>query len=420
MRISDALSFSVRNLSQRGLRSWLTILGIVIGIAAVISILSVGEGMRESISSQLSSLGGDLITISPGATRARGEFADVRTFFQARFGGALAKLNDKDIQIIKSVPEVRYVSGMISGRAELSFLGEKITVMVQGVDPAVWEDMINIEVEEGRNLMPGDVNAIVLGNYVANRMFKSPIPLNSQISVAGKSFRVVGILKASTGVGGMIGIDNSIYMPLSSAKTVLNISSNEYNTILVKVSNVEDVDEVEERIDKLLMLSRKVTEDTKDYTITSVKSIQERVLSVMGTLNFFLAGIAAISLIVGAVGIANTMFMSVMERTRHIGTLKALGATDGEVMLLFLIESGLIGLVGGLIGIFFGFIVSGMISEIGIRMVGMTGMAQTVVYISPQLTLFTISFSVLIGVLSGLLPARRAAKLQPVEALRYE
>jgi len=420
MRISDALSFSVRNLSQRGLRSWLTILGIVIGIAAVISILSVGEGMRESISSQLSGLGGDLITISPGATRARGEFADVRTFFQARFGGVIAKLNDKDIQIIKSIPEVKYVSGMISGRAELSYLGEKVYVLVQGVDPAVWKDMVSLEIEEGRNLMPGDVNAIVLGNYVANRMFKSPIPLNSQISVAGKSFRVVGILKASTGVGGMIGIDNSIYMPLSSAKTVLNISSNEYNTILVKVSNVEDVDEVEERIDKLLMLSRKVTENTKDYTITSVKSIQERVLSVMGTLNFFLAGIAAISLIVGAVGIANTMFMSVMERTRQIGTLKALGATDGEVMLLFLIESGLIGLVGGLIGIFFGFIVSGIISEIGIRMVGMGGMAQTVVYIPPQLIPFTLVFSLLIGVLSGLLPARRAAKLQPVEALRYE
>ncbi|MEM7826374.1 MAG: ABC transporter permease [Candidatus Aenigmatarchaeota archaeon] len=419
MRVSDAISFSLRNLSQRGLRSWLTILGIVIGIAAVVSILSVGEGMRESISSQLSTLGGDLITISAGAVRARGEFADVRAFFQARFGGTLTKLNDKDIQVIKSIPEVRYVSGLISGRVELSYLGEKIFVMVQGVDPVVWEKMVNIEVEEGRNLMPGDVNVVVIGNYVANKMFKSKIPLNSQVNVAGKPFRVVGILKASTGVGGMIGIDNSIYMPLTSAKTVLNVSSNEYNSILVKVESVEIVDEIEEKIDKLLMLSRKVTEETKDYTITSVKSIQERVLSVMGTLNFFLAGIAAISLIVGAVGIANTMFMSVIERTRHIGTLKALGATDNEIMLLFLIESGLIGLVGGLLGIFSGLIVSGMISEIGIRMVGI-GTTQTVVFISPQLILFTLAFSLLIGILSGLLPARRAAKLQPVEALRYE
>ncbi|MEM5829718.1 MAG: ABC transporter permease [Candidatus Aenigmatarchaeota archaeon] len=420
MRISDAISLSLRNLSQRGLRSWLTILGIVIGIAAVVSILSVGEGMKESISSQLSSLGGDLVTISPGATRARGEFADVRTFFQARFGRVDVKLNDKDIQVIKSIPEVKYVSGVVSGRAELSYLGEKVYVMVQAVDEKVWKDMINLEVEDGRNLMSGDVDVVVIGNYVANRMFKNPISLNSQINVAGKSFRVVGILKASSGVGGMIGIDNSIYIPLASAKTVLNVTSSEYNSILVKVSNVEIVDEIVERIDKLLMLSRKVTEDTKDYTITSVKSIQERVLSVTGTLNFFLAGIAAISLIVGAVGIANTMFMSVMERTRQIGTLKALGATDYEVMLLFLIESGFIGLVGGLIGISSGFIVSGIISEIGIRMLGMGGMAQTVVYISPQLILFTISFSVLIGVISGLLPARRAAKLQPVEALRYE
>ncbi|MEM5854611.1 MAG: FtsX-like permease family protein, partial [Candidatus Aenigmatarchaeota archaeon] len=361
----------------------------------------------------------DLITISAGAVRARGEFADVRAFFQARFGGTLTKLNDKDIQVIKSIPEVRYVSGLISGRVELSYLGEKIFVMVQGVDLGGRRIIKKIEVEEGRNLMPGDVNVVVIGNYVANKMFKSKIPLNSQVNVAGKPFRVVGILKASTGVGGMIGIDNSIYMPLTSAKTVLNVSSNEYNSILVKVESVEIVDEIEEKIDKLLMLSRKVTEETKDYTITSVKSIQERVLSVMGTLNFFLAGIAAISLIVGAVGIANTMFMSVIERTRHIGTLKALGATDNEIMLLFLIESGLIGLVGGLLGIFSGLIVSGMISEIGIRMVGI-GTTQTVVFISPQLILFTLAFSLLIGILSGLLPARRAAKLQPVEALRYE
>ncbi|MEM5766573.1 MAG: ABC transporter permease [Candidatus Aenigmatarchaeota archaeon] len=420
MRIEDAINFSIRNLSQRGLRSWLTILGIVIGIAAVISILSVGEGMKESVSYQLSGLGGDLITISPGATRARGDFADVRTFFQTRFSGAVTKLSDKDIQIIKSVPEIKYVSGLISGRVEVSYLGEKATIIIQGVDASIWKDIVNFEIEEGRNLMPGDVNAIVIGNYVANKMFKNPIPLNSQIYVAGKNFRVVGILKASTGVGGMIGIDSSIYMPLASAKGVLKISSNEYNSILVKVSDVEKVDEVEEKIDRLLMLFRKVGENTKDYTITSVKNVQERVLSVMGTLNFFLTGIAAISLIVGAVGIANTMFMSVMERTKQIGTLKALGATDSEVMLLFLIESGLIGLVGGLIGILFGFVVSGIISEIGIRIVGMGGVSQTIVYISPQLVLFTIVFSLLVGVLSGLLPARRAAKLQPVEALRYE
>lgn len=420
MRISDALNFSLKNLSQRGLRSWLTILGIVIGIAAVVSILSVGEGMRKSVSSQLGSLGGDLISVTPGRVRARGEFTDVRAFFEARFGRVQAKLNDKDIQIIKSIPEVKYVSGTISGRVELSYLGEKVFVMVQGVDPTIWKDIIDLEIEEGRNLMPGDVNVIVIGNFVANRMFRNKIPLNSQISVNGKMFRVVGILKASTGVGGMIGIDNSIYMPIASAKTILNLSSNEYNMILVKVSEIEDVDRISEEIDKLLMFSRKVTEDTKDYTITSIKSIQERVLNVLNTLNFFLAGIAAISLVVGAVGIANTMFMSVMERTRQIGTLKALGATDGEIMLLFLIEAGLIGLVGGLIGIFCGFIVSGIISEASIRMIGVERATQTVVYISPRLILFAIVFSIFIGILSGLWPARRAAKLQPVEALRYE
>jgi putative ABC transport system permease protein len=171
------------------------------------------------------------------------------------------------------------------------------------------------------------------------------------------------------------------------------------------------------------MIARHVTEETKDFTIITTKSMQETISSVMNTLNLFLAGIAAVSLLVGAIGIANTMFMSVMERTRQIGTLKALGATNFEIMKLFLFESAMIGFIGGLIGVLLGFIASGTISEIGIRMIGVgggIGMRTSMTVITPQLVLFAIGFSVFIGVVSGLLPARRAASLQPVEALRYE
>jgi putative ABC transport system permease protein len=210
-------------------------------------------------------------------------------------------------------------------------------------------------------------------------------------------------------------------MTTSAARTVLsNIGSNEFSVIQFKVEDLQKLDDVTNEVERRLMLSRHVTEDTKDFTIITAKSMQETISNVMNTLNMFLGGIAAISLLVGAIGIANTMYMSVMERTRQIGTLKALGATNFEVMKMFLLESSLIGLIGGLIGVFLGFIASGLISELGIRIIG-TGIRSTnLTVITPELVLFALAFSVLIGAVSGLLPARKAAQLEPVEALRYE
>ncbi|MFH8132428.1 MAG: FtsX-like permease family protein, partial [Candidatus Aenigmatarchaeota archaeon] len=209
--------------------------------------------------------------------------------------------------------------------------------------------------------------------------------------------------------------------PLSSARTVLGFEANKYSSLQVKVSDPALVDYAVSEIEEKLMLSRHVTEETKDFTITSTKTIQETVLNVMNTINLFLAGIAGVSLLVGAIGIANTMFMSVVERTRQIGTLKAIGATNFEVMEIFLFESAFIGLLGGLIGIFLGFIASGLISELGIRFLAVGARAQaSLTVITPELILFGLAFSTFIGILAGILPARRAAHLQPVEALRYE
>jgi putative ABC transport system permease protein len=421
MKLSDIIKLSINNLSHRGLRSWLTVLGIVIGVAAVVAILSIGSGMQQSISSQLGGLGADIITISPGFARAytvafqRGappliERAQTSVYF-----------TEKDVQAIKSVEGIIAINKVIAGRANVTYLAQSASVSVYGVDPLPWKEIIPVEIEEGRYLLPGDSDAIVVGNRVANQMFKRPLGINTQLTINGKPFKIVGILKESGGIAGIIGIDNLIFMPLSSAKTVLGISTNEYSSLQVKVSNPALVDYIASEIEERLMVSRHVTEETKDFTVTSTKTIQETVMNVMNTVNLFLAGIAGVSLLVGAIGIANTMFMSVMERTTQIGTLKALGATNFEVMEIFLFESAMIGLLGGLIGIFVGFIASGLISEIGVRVL-ITGMrAQTtLVVITPELILFGLAFSTFIGILSGILPARRAANLQPVEALRYE
>jgi len=423
MKLNDIIKLSMNSLSHRGLRSWLTILGIVIGVAAVVSIISIGSGTRQIISSQLGGLGADIITISPGFERA----------FGGGFGGPEGErrqtaitnpqnLTAKDLQVIKTVSGVQFVNGIISDRLDVNYLGQTASVSVQGVDPLAWREMTTSELDSGRYLTPSDGNVVVIGNSVANDMFKKPIVLNTQINIEGNMFNVVGILKASGGFGGGGG-DNTIFMPINSARTIItSVTTNQFSSIQVKVSDAGLVNEVTNVTEERLLLSRHETEDTKDFSIISAQQIQGTISSVMGTLNLFLTGIAAISLLVGAIGIANTMFMSVMERTRQIGTLKALGSTNFEIMKLFVFESAMIGFMGGLIGIFLGFIATGTISELGIRMLGIGGgrMGTNITAITPELILFAMGFSVFIGAISGLLPARRAARLQPVEALRYE
>lgn len=422
MKFNDAIRFSLNSLMHRGLRSWLTMLGIVIGVAAVVSIISIGSGTQQAITSQLGGLGADIITITPGSGRAvfGGGFA-------VRVGGEQADSNQenltvKDVQTIKTVQGVKYVDGIVSGRVDVSYLTQTTSLSVEGVDPLVWREMNTVELDSGRYLTQSDFDSIVIGYSVANNVFKEPLLINTQIAIEGRNYKIVGILQQSGGFGGT---DNAIIMPVSSARTIIDtVTTNQFSTIQVQVSDSSMVNSTSNTIEQKLLLLRHETESTKSFTISSSQNIQQTISSVTNTLGLFLAGIAAISLLVGAIGIANTMFMSVMERTRQIGVLKALGTTDREVAELFIIESSILGLLGGLMGIFLGFIASGIVSEIGSRVLiasggGARGLSS-LTYISPELVLFALVFSIIIGALSGFLPARRAAKLQPVEALRYE
>lgn len=412
MRLGDIFRLSINEIAQKGLRSWLTIIGIVIGVGAVIAIVSIGAGMEADITNQLSSLGGDLIIIQPGSPS--GEETLAATFAG---GGSGLYLTDKDLGAINTVPRVKAASGIVVGAVKASYFTESYDMMMQGIDSSTWNEITTVELAEGRFLSFGDKYSVVIGSKIAKEQFDKELVLNSQLKIEGKSFKIVGILEESGGFS-MYAEDNMIFMPIDVARDFEGVPSDSFSNIQVRALDVDFVDAVEEAIDQKLMLVRHVSERDKDFNIISQKSIQEQVSQILAGVSIFLVGIAAISLLVGAVGIANTMFTSVMEKTKEIGILKALGSSDGEIMKIFLFQAGIIGLVGGLIGVFLGYIAAGLVGQMS-YMTGV-GPRQMTTIVSPSLVFFVLGFSFVIGLISGIIPAKRAAKLPPNEALRYE
>jgi putative ABC transport system permease protein len=430
MKIEDMLLMSVNSLRNRKLRSWLTALGVVVGVASVVALVSIGEGLQQSISSQLNGLGANIITVSAGFSRAGGGF-QIGGEGGFGFGQRTEKnLTESDARIIKTIPGVAYVDGIVSGRTSIDYNGQTASASIQGVDPSSWKNMVTANLTAGRYLSSGDTYVAVIGSNIATGTFKLPISINRQISINGVNFRVVGVLQSSGGISLSGGGDSVIYIPVGVSRNVLDngYTFNQLSSISVQTSDASSTQSVADLITKNLLLTRHETNSTKDFTVSSAAQLQSQVSTITSTITLFLGGIAAISLFVGGIGIANTMFMSVVERTRQIGILKALGTTNNEVMGLFLSESALLGLVGGVVGVILGFLISTLISGIGsgsggfLLRGGAGGAAgsglQT--YVPPWLVVLGIGFSVIIGMISGIFPARRAAKLQPVEALRYE
>lgn len=412
MRPIDIIRLAVSHLMNRGLRSWLTVMGVVVGVMAVVAIVSIGEGLQQSVTEQFSRLGTNTITITPGYSGAfeRGPMRHGSGSLGTRSGN----LTERDMVFLKGIPGVEQVNGIVSGKADVNFLDESTSANLVGVDTQVWKYIIETELSAGRYLEQGDTFSAVIGDRIANGIYKEPVQLNRQMNIEGKTFKVVGILKPA-----VFGTEDSqVFVPRDSARKILtDIEADQLSSIVVQIDGSMDVDAISDQIDSKLLISHQVTEEKKDFTIRSPQAFQERVSEMTRTITLFIGGIAAVSLLVGGLGIANTMFMSVMERTRQIGILKSLGTTNREVTMIFLIEAGLMGFIGGVFGILLGFIASGAISIVGFRLFGGR---ETVTVIPPELIVFALIFSLVVGILSGILPARRAAKLQPVEALRYE
>ncbi len=419
MRLSKILRLALNILRHSKLRSWLTIVGIVIGVAAVVAIVSIGEGLQQNIQGSLGGLGADLIFISPGGGKAEGGF---RGGMAKAHGGGQQQttspedLTKRDVQFLQSVDNVQFIYGMVSGMGEAYYLAETTRVSIDGVDPLSWKETTTSELASGRFLGPSDFSSVVVGDRIATETFKQELALNRMLTINDKSFKIVGILKESGGFGGD---DGKIIMPIKAARETLeSVGDEEFHSIIIKVEDVEAVDQVMGDVDSRLMTFRHLTERTKDFEIFSLKSIQEQIADVTQILTLFLGAIAAVSLLVGSVGIANTMFTSVLEKTKEIGIMKSIGAKNRDILLIFMSNAAMVGLVGGLLGIGLGAFISMALNQIAMTMMDSNGMNATA--ITPELLIGALLLSIAIGVLAGVVPAYRASKLKPVDALRYE
>ncbi|MBT3464653.1 ABC transporter permease [archaeon] len=412
MKLRKSLKFAINMVLHSKLRSWLTILGIVIGVASVIAIISLGEGMKQSLNSQLGGLGGDLVTVSPG-------FSSSSKFTHGRGpgggGGSSSVATEEevvldrgDLQALKGISDIELMDTQVRGSVDVSYLGKKGSVTLTGVDQKYWAQITISEIDEGRMLGPADQNVIVIGGKLAEGYFDQPIGINKMVTIEDMAFRVVGILDDSS---------TSIIMPIMMAYQVIDDKETGiYDSIIIKIKDEENLDLVVEKIENKLKMIRHVTEKTKDFSVSSNKQTQEMIAEFMSSMTMFLTAIAGVSLLVGAVGIANTMFTSVLEKTKEIGIMKAIGAKNKDIMTIFLFNAGLIGLVGGVIGVIFGIILSSLMP---IMMSGMGRLgSETVVSINS--IILSLSVSIIIGMIAGVIPAYQGSKLKPVDALRYE
>jgi len=410
MRNSTYLKMGMNMLVHSKLRSWLTIIGIVIGVGSVIGIVSLGDAMQANIQSNLAEMDLTKITISPGYTKASSNMPGPPGGGGGGGSTTDAELTDDDIRALQGLDSIQYKEGEISSSEEVKYSGETATLSITGVDPQVWKYMSTLKTQSGRLLEPADRYVAVIGSDVATEIYDHDIGVNQVISINNKSVRVVGILEEKGE-----GDDSKIYMPIDGAINLIDdAEKGVYDTISVKAKSEDLVDGLVNDIEKKLMVSRHINqEDDRDFSVSASKSMAESVTELTDTMTLFLGAIAAVSLLVGAVGITNTMFTSVLEKTKEIGTMKAIGAKNRDILMIFLFNSGMVGLVGGILGVILGaFVSSGLQSMMG----SMTsGSGLSISLMAEGLTL-----AVLIGVISGVVPAYRASKLRPVDALRYE
>jgi putative ABC transport system permease protein len=412
MFLTQNLFEALESLASNKLRSGLTMLGIVIGVGAVIAMLSVGQGASAMISGSINSIGSNLIFIIPGTDNTD---VTVRR--------PLTLEDTKAIGDPLNAPDIALTASMISvPRVKVTAAGESTTISISAVT-ASYGEVRNLELSEGEFIsdthMAGRASVAVLGADTAENLFGTSENLVGEtVRIDGQPFRVIGI-QVRKGGSGFSNADDVIYVPLTTAVSRLVKRSgdapNRVDMILAQAVSADSVTQATEEIKQILRLRHRTEVGKDDFTIMTQEDILSITAQIMGVLTVFLGGIAAISLLVGGIGIMNIMLVSVTERTREIGLRKALGARKRDILLQFLTESATLSVVGGVVGILLGWGLAALVGQIAAA----TGNDFTPVVGLDSVVLATV-FSAAVGLFFGIYPSSRAAGLEPVEALRYE
>ena len=399
--ITDYLKLAIENISHRRMRSWLTMLGIIVGIAAVVALVSLGKGLQYTVDQQFSKIGADMVTVQAKSTMG--------------ISSANNMLTEEDYKVVKKSQGVDAVVRVLMKTTKVEFNKKIKYSMVRGMPTdetsRVYLNIGMYDVEYGRMIRSGDKNKVVIGpEFAKEKNYGKEIKINDKILINGKEFTVIGIFKA----GNNPGISQAVVMTLDDMRTLFD-EPNEVTALMVKVKDAKDMDNTIENIKKDLRRHRNVKEGKEDFTVQSTKSYIESFLVVFNVVTVLLVGLASISLLVGAIGIANTMYTAVLERRGEIGVMKAIGARNSQILTIFLIESSFIGLIGGIIGVLLG-VGIGLAAQqvIGIFL----GPGFFKVFLPWWLLVGAAAFALLIGTLSGILPAKQAADMRPVDALR--
>lgn len=404
--ISDYLSYAFKNLKYRKVRTWLTMVGIVIGIAAVVSIISLGQGLEDMVTGQFEDMGADKITIMPGSSLMS-------------MGMAAISLNQKDHDVIKRTKGVEYVTGMIYSSIRIEYKDESEYTFVIGLpldsdSKRIFDTMQNFKIDYGRDLKDGDNNVVVVGSSVAedDKIFEKGVSIGSKITIKGVDFKVIGVLETL----GNEQDDRSVYINIDRSRDIFG-NKEDYDMFFVQAKSGFDVSEVADDITDALRKSRDLKEGEEDFNVQTTEQLQESFGTIFSIVQWFLIGIASISIVVGGIGIMNTMYTSVLERTYDIGIMKAVGAKNSDILMLFVIEAGTLGAVGGIVGM----IVGGGFAKL-IEIVAKNALPADLLkaHLGVELLVGAVLFAFVVGMASGAFPARQAARMKPVDALRYE